>query len=216
MGLFASHCCGTTRPSGPTASTATWRRASRPVRGPARAWSPRLSTIAQQPVAPSPASAFGAKVRGASESGVSVVQDRRGWPRATPRHAGKAGNAAAPDNQNARPASGPAFEKTSEVREQHPPAGHEPTRPAHAVACNGNRLQARLPIRPFRPTVAIEVDACGRGSLEAWRRQLGFLIGVLASSVEQRQGNNVAGMGAPTPPTMPQVKGALCASGLNL
>ena len=56
--VFASHCCGTTRPSGPIASRTTWiharsrtkpRRASRPVRGHARAWSPRLSTIARQP-----------------------------------------------------------------------------------------------------------------------------------------------------------------------
>ena len=61
--VFASHCCGTTRPSSPTASRTTWiqarsstkpRRASSPVRGHAMAWSPRLSTGARQPVVPSP------------------------------------------------------------------------------------------------------------------------------------------------------------------
>ena len=56
--VFASHCCGTTRPSGPIASRTTWiqarsstkpQRASSPVRGHAMAWFPRLSTRARQP-----------------------------------------------------------------------------------------------------------------------------------------------------------------------
>ena len=59
----ASHCCGTTRPSAPTASRATCtharsrtkpRRGSKPVRGQATKWSPNASACPWQPGAPSP------------------------------------------------------------------------------------------------------------------------------------------------------------------
>ena len=61
--VSATHCCGTTRPSGPTASRATCthacsstkpRRAKRPVRGQAAKWSPNTSTRPRQPGKPSP------------------------------------------------------------------------------------------------------------------------------------------------------------------
>ena len=109
--VFASHCCGTTRPSGPIASRTTWiqarsstkpRRASSPVRGHAMAWSPQLSTRARQPGVLSPphlarVMGRGKRMRRRSarciRSGVSVV-------------AGSAGMAA-----SHAPACGPAWQQ---------------------------------------------------------------------------------------------------------
>ena len=137
------------------------------------------------------------------------------------------------DGREPRPACGPAWERSS-ARTSGRTAGirtrsRKEVRSARAASLAGHglarcrlrrcRSQARFPGRPFRQTMAIKVDACGRGSLKAGRRSLAsgleFLQAALgrfrATLLQHRQG-----VSRPTQPSMPQVTGALRALGPGL
>lgn len=101
----ANHCCGTTWPSGPTASRAMRthacsrgfaRRASSPVRGHAAWWSPSASTAAPQPCpcAPHLCGATGKGSRSRRRKAISMRSGGRAEPASlgmAPSHAAACG-----------------------------------------------------------------------------------------------------------------------------